>query len=300
MTYQVETGNSIAYELLLSLLLYKRRANLKYLDKGIGWITDVQERLTAEFEKELAQFEDLALGNVACLLIEKCPQNQQIELFLSWLKGLTAAEMYELLAPHIREVDLQILLDLEKQRNQLVYFLSKWNEQYFQFEKMEDKLEKAVHVFNKQKEQMSSVQLVEHFATGLQIEIKDIKHVIMIPSIHFSPLHTFSILREKIFVWFPLKTEPSNIDELIRIGKSLSDRKRLDILQFLSVEKHTFTDVLKYIGGAKGNIHHHIMTLRAAGLVRVHLTGESQFYLSTRKEFASELREKLNSVTYPI
>ncbi|MDQ0418603.1 DNA-binding transcriptional ArsR family regulator [Croceifilum oryzae] len=298
MTYQVEAGDSITYELLLSFLLYKRRANLKYLDKGIGWIHDVQERLTAEFEKELAQFEDLTFSNVACLLIENSPQNQQIESFLSWLEGLTAIEIYERLAPHLREADSQILLDLEKQRNQFVYFLSKWNEQYFQYEKVENKLKKAVKSFNKQKMQMSSIQVVGHVATGLQIEIEDMKHVIMIPSIHFSPLHTFSIFRDKIFVWFPLKTESSSIDELIHIGKCLSDRKRLEILQFLSLEKRTFTDVLKYIGGAKGNIHHHLMTLRAAGLVRVHVTGESQFYLSTRKEFAPELQENLNSVIY--
>ncbi|TCP69072.1 winged helix-turn-helix domain-containing protein [Baia soyae] len=299
MSYQVEAGNSIAYELLLSFLLYKRRANLKYLYKGIGWISDVQKRLTAEFETELAEFEDLAFSNVACLLIENCPQNQQVGSFLSWLEGLTAAEMYELLAPHLREVDSQILLDLEKQRNQFVYFLSQWNEQYFQYEKVENTLKKAIHLFNKQKGQMPSTQVVEHFARGLQIEIEDMKHVIMIPSIHFSPLHTFSIFREKIFVWFPLKTEPSSIDELMSIGKCLSDRKRLEILQFLSIQKRTFTEVLKQIGGAKGNIHHHLMTLRAAGLVRVHLTGDSQFCLSTRKEFALELQEKLHSVIYP-
>jgi hypothetical protein len=48
---------------------------------------------------------------------------------------------------------------------------------------------------------------------------------------------------------------------------------------------------------SQGNIHHHLMTLRSAGLVRIHLAGEGQmFFVSARKGFISEFKESLDVV----
>jgi DNA-binding transcriptional ArsR family regulator len=297
-SYQIKVEDSIVYELLLSFLLYKRRANLKYLNKGTDWTRQVNERLTADFQNELEEFEDLAFGDVFCLLIENSPDKSQIDSFLKGLEALTATEMYGILAPHLREKDSHILLELEKQRDQFVRFLTKWNDQYFQYVDDHEEYKKAlegirVELHNK----MPPEAIVEKFATGLQIEMNDIGTVHMIPSIYFSPLHTFSIFKEKMFVWYPIQAGQSDFDQIINVAKCLSDRNRLNMLQFLSTGKYTFTEVLKQIGGAKGNIHHHLMTLRSAGLVRIHLAGEGQmFYVSTRKGFISELKESLDIV----
>ncbi|MEB2282702.1 winged helix-turn-helix domain-containing protein [Lysinibacillus xylanilyticus] len=67
----------------------------------------------------------------------------------------------------------------------------------------------------------------------------------------------------------------------------------MEILQFLSRDKYKFTDILNYIGGAKGNLHHHLMILQSANLIHVHLSSNNQFYLSTRTEFTIELKEKM-------
>ncbi|WP_162463233.1 winged helix-turn-helix domain-containing protein [Paenibacillus psychroresistens] len=296
MAYIVRAADSIVYELLLSFLLYKRRANLKYLDKGTEWIQEVDEKLTSEFKKEIDTFEELAFGDVACVFIEQCQENHQINTFLEWLKSLSATQMYESLAPHLRERDSTILLELEKQRDLFVYFISEWNVQYFQSQANLHHLKKASEAVTQAiNDKISPAVIVENFASGLQIEMKEIKYVHLIPSIHFSPLHTFSILKENLFVWFPIQVDRSNLKDIVNMGKCLSDRKRLEILQFLSTGAFTFTDVLKQIGGAKGNIHHHIMTLRAGGLVRIHIADGGQTFLaSTRKSFIPEIKEKLN------
>ncbi|WP_366151276.1 winged helix-turn-helix domain-containing protein [Lysinibacillus sphaericus] len=96
-------------------------------------------------------------------------------------------------------------------------------------------------------------------------KIPTIKHVVLIPSLHFRPLHTFSILKKEC----------------------------LEILQFLSKNRYKFTDILNYIGGAKGNLHRHLMILQSANLIHVHLSSNNQFYLSTRTEFTLELKEEM-------
>lgn len=292
MSYRVTVDDSIVYELLLSFLLYKRRKNLKYLHKGISWVEEVNAKLTDQYRNTLEQVEDVSFGDVLCLIIEGCPQKEDIHSFLNWFQKVSITTLYELLAPHLKKENSHLLLDLENQRKKFFYFLSDWYNQYFKFEHIEKEITKEISKFGEKAEKYSPEKLVEEFATGLKIEIPTIKHVVLIPSLHFRPLHTFSIFKEKMFVWYPVKFEKSR-EDIFNISKALADQKRLDILQFLSKDKYKFTDILNYIGGAKGNLHHHLMILRSANLIRVHLSSNNQFYLSTRTEFAIELKEKM-------
>ncbi|WP_242221295.1 winged helix-turn-helix domain-containing protein [Bacillus cereus group sp. BfR-BA-01380] len=292
MSYRVALDDSIVYELLLSFLLYKRRKNLKYLYKGTSWIEKVDAKLTDEYKNKLEQFEDVSFGDVLCLIIEGCPQKDDIHSFLNWFQKASITTLYELLAPHLKKEDSHLLLNLENQKNNYFYFLSEWYNQYFKFENIEKEITNEASKFNGKAETYLPEELVEEFATGLKIEIPTIKHVVLIPSLHFCPLHTFSIFKEKMFVWYPVSFEESR-EKICNISKALADQKRLDILQLLSRNKYKFTDILNYIGGAKGNLHHHLMILRSANLIRVHLSSNNQFYLSTRTKFATELKEKI-------
>ncbi|MEI5906741.1 winged helix-turn-helix domain-containing protein [Bacillus spongiae] len=292
MSYRVTLDDSIVYELLLSFLLYKRRKNLKYLYRGTSWVEEVNGRLTDQYKNKLEQFDDVSFGDVLCLIIEGCPQKEDIHSFLNWFEEASITTLYELLAPHFKKEDSHLLLDLENQKKDYLYFLSEWYYQYFKFENIENEIAGETLKFSEKAEKYSPEKMVEAFATGLKIEIPTIKHVVLIPSLHFRPLHTFSIFKEKMFVWYPVNLKESR-EDIYNISKALADKKRLQILQFLSRNKYKFTDILNYIGGAKGNLHHHLMILRSANLIRVHLSSNNQFYLSTRTEFATELNEKM-------
>ena len=54
----------------------------------------------------------------------------------------------------------------------------------------------------------------------------------------------------------------------------MSDESRLRILRFLAREPRTFTTLVELTGLSKSTVNHHMMTLRAAGLVRVIETGD--------------------------
>jgi len=295
--YRVVAGNTIVYEMLLSFLLYKRRANLKYLEKGTGWIEEVNALLEPGFASDLERMEDSEFGDAVSLLIENCPDNGNAASFFKWLQALPGAQMYEMLAPRLTEKHSRILLDLEKHRDQFVYYASRWNEQYFQKQGLDDAFYKEVDALEQAiRSEKNPAEIVADFATGFAIEMDHIRKVVLIPSVHFRPLHTFDFFNDTLFLWYPIRCQ-SDFEDILQIGKCLSDRKRLEILQFLSTGKRTFTDVYKKIGGAKGNTHHHMMTLRAAGLVRIHMAGEGQmFYASARKAFVAELKDKLDKL----
>lgn len=128
----------------------------------------------------------------------------------------------------VEATNRRILLDLEKQRDQFVLALTKWNDQYFQYVNDHEVYRKAVEAIRLElNHKMPPEAIVEKFATGLQIEMNDIQTIHMIPSIYFSPLHTFSIFKEKLFVWYPIKAEQSDFDQILNVAKCLSDRNRL-------------------------------------------------------------------------
>jgi len=291
MAYELKVADSVVYELLLSFLLYKRRANLKYLAKRTDWIQEMDGRLPKAFKEKVDAFEEMALGDALCVLIG----DAHVDTFLVWLRSLSATQMYQYLAPHLRERDSGILLGLEKQRDDTAYFLEGWQKHYFQFERVEDELARGMEaVESALTARVDPVEIVEHFATGLRIEMEGIRVVHLIPSVHFAPLHTFSILKQSLFVWYPLQTALSELDNLVNVGKCLSDRTRMEILRLLATPgNHTFTDVVRAIGGAIGNAHHHLMTLRSAGLVSITLVSEGQTFFRTRKAFVPELKAML-------
>ncbi|MFD1735576.1 helix-turn-helix domain-containing protein [Bacillus salitolerans] len=298
MTFQVRVDDSPVYELILSFALYKRPSNIKYLDVGSKWIDHVNNQISPSLRKKLEEKDDIAFIDVACILLEQCPNRDSIEAFLEWLKKPSSGELYELLCPLLVECDTKYLLNIENSRTEFLELIHEWNEQYFKHfphRLLSERVNSANRLKADLNDSDASVAVViEKYATGLRIEREDINEVILLPAYHFRPLHTFSFFKDKLFIWYPIRNTGMEEDELLKILKGMADSKRLQILKFLSKEKATFTDVQKEIGGAKGNAHHHLMILRSAGLIRVHLTNE-QTYFSTRLCFPDTVKEQLLS-----
>jgi DNA-binding transcriptional ArsR family regulator len=81
----------------------------------------------------------------------------------------------------------------------------------------------------------------------------------------------------------------------MRLTKSLADENRLRILRFLVAGGKSFTEIVQYIGLAKSTVHYHMVSLRSAGLVRVHLSTESGERYSLRKGAFDKLRDHLTN-----
>ncbi|NOV00998.1 winged helix-turn-helix domain-containing protein [Paenibacillus planticolens] len=296
MSYQIETDFSPVHECLLSFLLYKRRQNIKYLYAGPEWIEHVKQFLQPDFLEKLEAVEELTFVDLLTVLVDQCPDSSSMKAFLDWISTLSVGDLYERLAAYMAGSKTPVWLHLGEERDRFVDLLSAWQEQYMsQWKGMEGIKEGALQIEEALKASMKPEDVVEKFVTGMRIELSQVKKVCLIPAYHFRPLHTFVVYLDKIYVLYPIAIEAPTTFTVSATAKALSDEKRLDILQLLSEKRRSFTEITKEIGGAKGNVHHHLMTLRMAGLVSVHLTDAGP-YLALRPGLSERLKGQLDVV----
>ncbi|SEG67316.1 helix-turn-helix transcriptional regulator [Paenibacillus sp. UNC499MF] len=296
MTYEIETAFSPVHECLLSFLLYKRRQNIKYLYVGPSWHRQVRDIMEPSYLEKLDALDDLTFVDLLSVLVDQCPDAASMDIFLEWVSALSAGELYERLASYMADGKNPVWLHLGEQRDLFTELLAVWQEKYMARWTGMDALRKgAREVEEEVRTGKKAEDIVETFVTGMRIELTAIRKVHLIPAYHFRPLNTFAVLKDKINVLYPHDIEKPDIFTVSAAAKALSDEKRLEILKLLSVERRSFTDITKAVGGAKGNVHHHLMTLRMAGLVSVHLTDDATF-LALRPGLSERLKYQLDSI----
>ncbi len=82
---------------------------------------------------------------------------------------------------------------------------------------------------------------------------------------------------------------------LLRLTHALSDESRLRILRYLAAGERSFTEVVREIGLAKSTVHHHLVALRAAGLVRVRHDAANAVGYGLRADALDDLDARLTS-----
>ncbi|MCA0993321.1 ArsR/SmtB family transcription factor [Pseudalkalibacillus hwajinpoensis] len=291
MSYNISVLASTVYELLLSFSLYKRQTLMKYLDLGSKWPGEVEESLSPELKQAIASKENLFFEDLLVLFIEQSPYKHDIDSFFEWLGNMSAGELFERIASSLDD-QRAIPTNLLAQRDQSIKLLKEWNTQYFQ-DHREGVLERlTADAESKQKmlEEDSGEEVILQ-ASRFVVESKTVQNVCLIPSLHIQPMALIDHLKDTLYISYSVKDPKKERNELLRFTKALGDEKRLKILEFLSQESHTFTDIVSEIGMAKGNIHHHLSILRGAGLVNLHIRDErNTFYYSANKEIAEEFR----------
>jgi DNA-binding transcriptional ArsR family regulator len=121
--------------------------------------------------------------------------------------------------------------------------------------------------------------LIEQVTNGLDYEIPlGVTRVVLVPSVVLKPLSLIDQHRETLMVFYGMADEFIDSDPeappswLVKTYKALSDERRLRILRRLSEGETTLDELTDLLGLSKSTVHHHISVLRAAGLVRVHLS----------------------------
>ncbi|WP_018924777.1 ArsR/SmtB family transcription factor [Salsuginibacillus kocurii] len=135
--------------------------------------------------------------------------------------------------------------------------------------------------FQHMKEQLEaepSGEQLERVTNGLCHHNYPEEHEFIIsPQFHCRPVILFSHYEQRTIYQVPVEMIPS-LDggvqpALTRLPAALADESRLRLLQVLAEkEQATFTDLYKEAHLAKSTVHHHLIILRASGLVRVHLS----------------------------
>jgi DNA-binding transcriptional ArsR family regulator len=290
-----------AYELLVSVKAYVSRPEQKILELGAGWARGVRQQLQPQLAADLASADALADVHVPDLLIQQCPGDRDIAGYLHWLGALPVGELYERLAPYALEGRAPLPRDLGAVRDRYVRLLVAWHEQYFRLVDpailsglAADAAAKHALVGT-----MAPEALVEAATCGVHFMPRPGPElVLLVPQYHFRPWNLFQDYRGLRRIQYPADALPAVPGEpppgLLRLTRALSDESRLRILRFLAAGPRSFTEVVQFMGLAKSTVHHHMVVLRAAGLVRVHDCGDMTTY-SLRPSAVDELGDRLHA-----
>lgn len=272
MSYQLKIHFAPIHELVLSFLIYKRPENLKYLDIGLKWTSEVANQIDDHLLMKIDNLTELSFFDMSVVFMEESTPHETIDEYLDRISSYSPGEIYERMMPFLLP-GKPVPTNLGKERDDYVTILDGWNKQYFSKldKSIFEDLEASYHQMGTLCMTLPNHELVDQ-VTGISIDTDAIKEVYLIPSFHFRPLSTFVLVKGKAFILFPLKQDTKST--LLQLGKAVSDERRLNILKLLATGSYTFTEIVKEIGSGKGNIHHHMMTLRSIGLIRTHITDE--------------------------
>lgn len=274
MQYRVSVDFAPAHELVLSLDAFFYTPS-KNLDLGAAWV----QKVRAQFDMA-DDWENKLDPGLLTFLVQHCPGERTAESFLQWLANLTPGRLYELIAPNVPPAASDLLRDLGARQSYYLRVLTAWNEAYFRhldpaiLEQLKAEAAwRAERVRNQAPE-----EAVDEAATGIVMESDLIDEVLLVPQCHYRPLIRSAKSGSVLICGYPVEAPrapgvPS--PQLLRVTRALGDESRMRILRFLAGgPARTFTDVLHFSGLSKNTVHYHLLALRSAGLVRVHLTGE--------------------------
>ncbi|SMO60158.1 ArsR/SmtB family transcription factor [Melghirimyces algeriensis] len=294
--YSLRIEYSPVYELISSFYAYINKKELKFFSLHNKWREETKSKLPNKYADELEN-EQWEVLHRTVLLVSQCPDKETVEGFLKWFGQLPAGELYERLVPWVQSIPL----NLGEIRDRSFYLLSEWNEYYFQhFDSLilSDLKRDAEHKKEKANE-IAPIDLIEQVTNGIQIEpTEHLQHVVLVPQFHCRPTTILDFHKGMATCLYPIK-EVSTIQnpnaDLLQLTTALADEKRLRIVRFIAKKPRTLTEIHQHIGLAKSTVHHHLMTLRRAGIIRSHCVGSTTVaYYSLREVFIDVLNEKVN------
>lgn len=192
-------------------------------------------------------------------------------------------------------------INADKMKETLLFILQSWYERVFQYYEQQwlPILERDAEAKRTMAATMPLERLIETATNGLLYEPEaGLRRVLLIPSLVERPWNELSEYQDIKIYCYPVADESVAEDghtppiRLVRLYKALADERRLRILKLLMNRSYTLQELADEFGVAKTTMHHHLATLRTAGLVRAQADGK--FY-NLRQDMLSEAAELLNS-----
>ncbi len=268
------------YESFIGLLVFTDSTLAKNSDLGLSWSRAIKSQLAPGFLNKIQQksFQEDVKTLAELIMLAHDKSFSSAGGFTAWFNELSLEELsaYACVSPRMRETFLPRIEQLRDSCKSL----EEW-ERFF-LARIDPGLIEALERDVREKQQLAgtlpAVDFIEQVTGGILVEgleEEENRVIILSPQYHGRPFNIYTICRGLFVSHYPVDPampqpgEPS--PQLIRLLATLSDQNRLKILNFLAGEEKSFTEILNYTGLAKSTVHYHLIALRAAGLIRVHL-----------------------------
>ncbi len=222
---------------------------------------------------------------------------------------LSAAEEYVRSAAGCEEdvprddLRARLMVDPEEDKQRLISLLTGWYEQVFRQREaaVTEILERDAAAKRRLALRHTPLRQVELVTNGLQYAPEPgITRALLIPSVACRPWVLIGSHGEtKIFTYAVAEENLSDAasassTQLLTIFKALADERRLGALRLLAERGATLQELADALGIGKSLMHHHMVILRAAGLVSVQLGGDRRYEI--REQTLASLPNLLQTV----
>lgn len=300
MYYDVKIDVSPVYELLSSFIIYTTRKWVNNLDVGTEWIESLDSRFSEEDRQRFTETAALPFTDYDLLyaLVLERSTDSDINSFLNELAEDEEDTLLHKLKSYVPAVNSE---DISRLRSYVPLFRL-WNDEYFREieEQYASLLEEDAAEKQALMHKMDPDALLEYASGGLVLEPQlPIKKVVLLPSIHFRPINTYCFYESTLLIQYPLDLPELDEDEppicLLRLTRALANPERLRLLRYVADEPKSLQELLQNLNETEEQLMHHMMRLRVAGLLRVHLMDRDNEKFSIRPDGASELQMFLES-----
>lgn len=146
---------------------------------------------------------------------------------------------------------------------------------------------------------VSAERLVEVATSGINFtDDRTYKPIVLMPTMVARPWVVFASGPDFFVLGYPVADDILEADGdappqwLVKLHKALGDERRLRVLRTLADGDASLAELADTVDIAKSTLHHHLMLLRSAGLIRV-LVGEDKRY-SLREETLGDAASTLD------
>jgi len=150
---------------------------------------------------------------------------------------------------------------------------------------------------------ISPDRLIEIATSGISFaEDRTTRSIVLMPTMIAKPWVVVCEGSEFLVLGYPVADESLDLDPdapppwLVKVHKALGDERRLRVLRKLSDADASLAELSEDVDIAKSTLHHHLMLLRAAGLVTLHVGQDKRYSLrgNTLSEAASFLDDYIH------
>lgn len=186
-------------------------------------------------------------------------------------------------------------------KTKLLFIIRQWYERVFRASEQQilPLLERDAATKKALQQTLSPERLIETATNGIMyVPEPGMRRVLLVPTFIGRPTNDIMQYHDITIFCYPIADEivaESNQDpptRLVRLYKALADEKRLRILKLLKLHSYSLQELADEFGVPKTTMHHHLITLRTAGLVLAH--SDDKIY-SLRPQTLSEVSTLLNA-----
>jgi DNA-binding transcriptional ArsR family regulator len=266
-----------AYELSISLDAFLSTRNHKLLDLGPSWVRDVRASIGPAFSAELTHNANRAMGDLAFAATRHSRRDLTVDEFLASAAALSVDDLIDFFLKESCPRDNQIPANLRESWAITLDLLHRWNDAYFRHIDPAILTGLAAEAAARRTSARTSdpMTVIEDATHGVCFEGKgDTDAVLLIPQWHYRPWNLYGEAGIARMFQYPADVLPTHPDDppqsLLRLSRALGDESRLRILRSLAEGPRSFSDLVRSTKLSKSTVNHHMVMLRAAGLVTFH------------------------------